>query len=436
MRSSSALVLILLATAALTSCSDGPEPASAIGEAFAGPMTLNIRQELSLKSPVVATVKHGEKLEVLSVRRRFMRVRTAAGAEGWCDSEKLLTTEQMARLRAVAEVAAKLPSQAEATVYDARNVHTEPHRQAPSFAMLKEEERFQVLGHKLVPRGPYESEVTKKIEKASAPQPRKKSARSSKNKDRRRMDGDVELPPMPPGPPVPANWRELSFRNPVEEAPPPPKKEEKSALAMLIRQPQEPPKHEDWSLIRTSDGRAGWILTRSMTMTIPDDVARYAEGHRITSWFALGDVQDGEEVKKHYLWTTITKGGEPYEYDGFRIFVYNARRHRYETGYREKNVRGYFPSALHAVEVTEGRKTRTVQGFSLVVEEEDGSLMRRTYSFEGYRVRLISKTPWTKLEDPLDLKALAITQPATPKQEQEPGLWDKMKKKLPWNKKS
>jgi uncharacterized protein YgiM (DUF1202 family) len=429
------IISVLAIGAGLTSCSDRPEPASAIGEAYAGPMTLNIRQELSLKSPVVATVKHGEQLEVLSVRRRFMRVRAASGAEGWCDSEKLLTTEQMSRLRAVAAAAAKLPAQAEATVFDARNVHTEPHRQAPSFLMLKEEERFHVLGHKLVPRGPYESEVTKKIEKASAPPPRKKPARNAKPKDRRRKDDDVELPPMPAPPPVPENWQAISLRNPVTEAPPEPKKkEERSALSMLIRQPQEPPKFEDWSLIRTKEGRAGWILTRSMTMTIPDDVARYAEGHRITSWFELGEVQDGDVVKKHYLWTTITKGGEPYEFDGFRIFVYNARRHRYETGYRMKEVRGFFPSALHPVEVTEGRRTRTVQGFSLVLEE-DGALVRKTYSFEGYRVRLLTTTPWTRLEDPLDLKALAITQPANQKADEPAGFWNQMKQKLPWMKK-
>lgn len=419
---------------AMTSCSDGPQPASAIGEAFAGPVTLLIRQDLSLKSPVVATVKHGEQLEVLSVRRRFMRVRVARGVEGWCDSEKLLTSEQMGRLRAVAEAAAKLPSQGEATVFDARNVHTEPHRLSPSFLMLKEEERFHVLGHRLVARGPYVSEVTKMVENANAAPTRKKPARATKPKDRRKREDDVELPPMPPAPGVPPNWRELSFRAPLEEAPP--KKEERSALSMLIRQQQEPPKFEDWTLIRAKDGRAGWILTRTLTMTIPDDVSRYAEGHRITSWFDLGDVQDGETVKKHYLWTTIAKGGEPYEFDGFRIFVYNARRHRYETGYREKNVRGYFPSALHSVEVTEGRKTRKAQGFSLVVEEEGGALVRKTYSFEGYRVRLLSTTPWTKLEDPLDLKALAITQPTSPKPGAPDGFWEKVKKKLPWNKKS
>ncbi|MFN0104571.1 MAG: hypothetical protein ACKV2U_21095 [Bryobacteraceae bacterium] len=430
-----ALFSLLFAASALTSCSDAPAPAPVIGEAFAGPMTLVIRQEISLKSPIVATINHGDQLDVLSVRRRFMRVRTASGVEGWCDSEKLLTTEQMARLRYVADAAAKLPSQAEATVFEARNVHTEPHRQSPSFLMLKEEERFHVLAHRLVERGPYESEITKKIEKASAPPQRKRPARAAKAKDRRRMDGDVELPAMPAPPPAPANWRELSLRTLLEE-PPPPKKEEPSALSMLIRQPQEPPKFEDWSLIRAKDGRAGWILTRTMTMTIPEDVSRYAEGHRITSWFPLGEVQDGETVKKHYLWTTIAKGGEPYEFDGFRVFVYSTRRHRYENGYREKDVRGYFPSALHPVEVTEGRRTRTVQGFSLVVEEDGAGLVRKTYSFEGYRVRLLSTIPWTKLEDPLDLKALAIAQPAGQKTEAPAGLWDKVKKQLPWNKKS
>jgi hypothetical protein len=372
------------------------------------------------------------------VRRRFMRVRAPSGTEGWCDSEKLLTTEQMARLRGVTDAASKLPSQGEATVYDARNVHTDAHRQSPSFFVLKEEEHFDVLGHRLLERGPYVSEVTRKIEKATATAPRKKVVRGPKNKERKgRKDGDIELPPMPEPPPLPANWRQLSHRiTPEAAAAAERKKEERSPLSMLIRQPQEPPKFEDWTLIRTKDGKAGWILTRTMTMTIPDDVSRYAEGHRITSWFPLGDVQDGEAVKKHYLWTTILKGGEAYEFDGFRVFVYNARRHRYETGYREKNVKGHFPSALHPVEVTEGRKTHTVQGFSLVVEEEGGALVRKTYSFEGYRVRLQSKTPWTKLDDPLDLKALAITQPATQKAEPPPGLWDKVKKKLPWGKKS
>jgi len=402
-------------------------------------MSLNIREDISLKSPVVATVKHGDELDVLSVRRRFMRVRAANGAEGWVDSEKLITTEQMEGLRSMSEVAAKLPVQAQATVYDARNVHTEPHRQAPSFALLKEEERFFVLGHKLVERKPYQSEVTKEIEKSSTPPPRKrkKSAKVAKT-PKPRVKDDVELPAMPAPPPVPADWQRISFRLPVEEPAPEPAaaKEDKSGLSLILRPPKEPPKHEEWSLIRLLDGRAGWILTRSMTMTIPDEVAKYAEGHRITSWFELGEVRDGELTKKHYLWTTISKNGEPYEFDGYRVFVYNARRHRYETGARAKDIRGYFPGAVHPVQLTEGKKTYTATGFSLVMEDENGALVRKTFSFEGYRIRLLSTSPWTRLEDPFDLKALAITRPAGESPKAEPGFFEKLKSKMPWSKKT
>jgi uncharacterized protein YgiM (DUF1202 family) len=421
----------------LTACSDAPDRVSAVGEAFAGPITLHIRQEIGLKSPVVATVKHGDKLEVLSTRRRFMRVRTASNVEGWVDGEKLLTTDQMNKLRVVAEAAAKLPVQGEGTVFEPRNVHTEPHRQSPSFLQLKEEERFYVLAHKLVPREAYKSEISKEIDKAGAPPPKKKTAKTKRGRGGH-DNSQVELPPMPPAPKPPENWQELSFRLPTEDTdPPPPKNEEKSGLNLLIRPRAEAPASEEWSLIRVKDGRAGWILTRSIAMTIPEEVSRYAEGHRITSWFALNSVKDGDEVKKQYLWTTISTHRQPYQFDGYRVFVYSLRRHRYETGFREKNVRGYYPSAVHPVEVIEAKKKYTTPGFSVVVEDESGNLIRKTYSFQGYRTILVSITPWNKLEDPLDLNALEISKPTTEPQaaRREPDFWDKLKQMLPWTKK-
>ena len=60
-------------------------------------------------------------------------------------------------------------------------------------------------------------------------------------------------------------------------------------------QQADPPKPiplEDWYLVRTKDGKAGWVLSRMVSMAIPDEVAQYAEGHRITSYFSLGKVDD------------------------------------------------------------------------------------------------------------------------------------------------
>jgi hypothetical protein len=113
-------------------------------------------------------------------------------------------------------------------------------------------------------------------------------------------------------------------------------------------------------------------------------VAQYAEGHRITSYFSLGDVRDGDQVKHNWLWTTIAKGFEPYEFDSARVFIWSLRRHRYETAYIEKKLKGYYPVEVRA----EGG---TPPSFSLIVEEKDGARYRRTYAFQGYRVRMIAK---------------------------------------------
>jgi hypothetical protein len=81
-------------------------------------------------------------------------------------------------------------------------------------------------------------------------------------------------------------------------------------------------------------------------MAIPDDVAQYAEGHRITSYFALTDVRDGERGEAQLAVDDHRQrrgGDHPYDFDSFRVFTWSLRRHRYETAYIQRNVEGYFP---------------------------------------------------------------------------------------------
>ncbi len=141
---------------------------------------------------------------------------------------------------------------------------------------------------------------------------------------------------------------------------------------------------DDWYLVRTKEGKAGWVLARMVSMGIPDEVAQYAEGHRITSYFPLGKVDDDGTIKQNWLWTTINKGGEEYEYDSFRVFVWSRRHHRYETAYIQRNVEGHFP--------TEVNSSGENPSFTLLLDE-DGKLYRKTYIFNGYRVQLVKSEP-------------------------------------------
>src|SRR5262245_20162495 len=126
----------------LAGCGEQQQQATpAAAQAFAGPSTLSIRQDIDTKSAVIATVKHGEPLEILQRRRRFVRVRTPAKAEGWTEDRMLLSPEELAGLRALSDHSKSAPSQGVATTYEILNVHTEPDRQSPSFIQVKEGEK-------------------------------------------------------------------------------------------------------------------------------------------------------------------------------------------------------------------------------------------------------------------------------------------------------
>jgi len=238
--------------------------------------------------------------------------------------------------------------------------------------------------------------------------------RPPRRRGKEKSQSKTPPPPAPPAPKPPENWLELSL--PKEESLEPEKAESKT-------EPSPPVPKDDWSLVRTKDGKAGWVLTRMLVMAIPDDVAQYAEGHRITSFFPLGDVQDGDVTKKNWLWTTITQGLEPYEFDSFRVFIWSRKHHRYETAYIELRVIGHFPVLVNT--------TGASPSFSVIVEGNDDRFYRKTYSFEGYRIRMVSREPY-------ELKAAvetakpgnattAATQPAPKNQSWFSRIKDKVK---------
>jgi len=380
------LLPALLFLALLTiGCSSPGEHAPSIGEAYAGPTTLVLRQEINPRSAVVGTARHGERLAIIQQRRRFIKVRTAKGLEGWTDERLLLSPDEIARLRRFNEQARAMPSQGAATTYDMLNIHTEPSRFSPSFVQVKAGEKMDVIGHEVAPRKP----PPRKPLVVPAPRPVtvKRTEKTPK----------IPPPPAPAPPKPPEDWMALSkTRLPVDDA------EEKDA--------KEAEPVDDWSLVRTSAGQSGWVLTRRLFMSIPDDVAQYAEGRRITSYFPLGEVRDADQVKKIWLWTTIEQSLEPYDFDSYRVFVWSQRHHRYETAYIQRRVQGYFPVLVEP------------PGFSVCVESKDGERVRRVYSVTGISVRAAGQKPCENQirEKPADSTTTLVTQARTEEPEATP----------------
>jgi Bacterial SH3 domain len=357
-RPGSALPFLII----LAACEPTQPKAPVIGEAFVGPATLQIHQEIAPKSPVVATLHYGDRLKVIGQRRHFLKVRTTQGAEGWVDDRNLLDSAAIESLKQLTADSKKYPSQGLATTYDTLNVHSEPNPTSPSYLQIQAGERVDVIGHRTAPKKGAPRKPLVIAPKKQPPPVREKKPKTSKV---------VPPPLLPPAPKPPADWLELSkMRDPDEPddqetkkpAPPP---------------PVETVRPDDWTLIRTASGQAGWVLTRRIFMAIPDEVAQYAEGRRITSYFSLGKI-DGKDT---WLWTTLEPGPQTHEFDGLRIFSWNPRRKRYETTYIRRRITGYYPVLVKG------------SSFSVLIEKDDGKRYRQHLTLAGNRVTLDSEQP-------------------------------------------
>jgi hypothetical protein len=346
-------VLFLLAI--LVACEPSVPKAPVIGDAYVGPAKLDLHQEIAPKSPVVAHCVYGEKLQVIGQRRRFLKVRTGKGVEGWVDERNLLDAAAIAAIRELTANSRKYPSQGLATTYDTLNVHTEPNRASPSYIQIQAGERVDVIGHRVAPRKP----PARKPLVIAPPKPKRPTREKKAVKSTA-----VPPPPLPPPPKLPADWLELSQRYDPDDAEPSGKPAPKNSPPAV----EAPP--DDWTLIRNTHGETGWVLTRRIFMAIPDEVAQYAEGKRITSYFSLGKTGD----KDTWLWTTCEPGPKDHEIEGLRIFSWNPRRRRYETTYIQRRIVGFYPVLVNG------------SSFSVLVEK-DGKRFRQQFTLNGNRVK-------------------------------------------------
>ncbi|MGJ5816575.1 SH3 domain-containing protein [Paludibaculum fermentans] len=361
------LLLPAFALALLAGCSSGPPRDPVLGEAFVGPATLQIRQELTARAALVATAKHGDRLALIGRRRGFYRVRTSGDAEGWVDGRQLLAPENMTDLKNLAERAASSPSQGRASVFEALNVHNLPNRQSPSFFQIRHDQQVEVVAHERAPRVPFVAPDFLKTE--ALPAVTKKS--------RKKVQPAVAPPPAGRPPAVPANWLDLSG-NPDGFVP-----EQGEKIDKDEPKPQPPAiPMDDWTLIRSKEGQAGWVLARMLLMAIPDEVAQYAERARITAYFNIGKVNDHGVDKPVWMWASLAQRGVPFEFDSLRIFIWNIRRHRYETSFIERGMKGYLPIALNG---------SPASSFRVIVEEKDGKLVEREYSINNFRARVVAR---------------------------------------------
>jgi SH3-like domain-containing protein len=332
-----------------------------------------LRDRVAAVSNRTATVENGDRLEVLDHGRRFVKVQTAKGEQGWIDEKVVATQDVFNEFEKLKQEHAADPVVASAVVRDEVYMHAKPGRDTERFYRLAEGEKLKLLARatleKPVPPG---TRVAKAVPAPVAQAPAATSAGALQKGTKAAATASV------PAPDVPA-----------------------------------PPAMEDWWLVRDSKGDTGWLFSRMMDVDAPDAITRYSEGQRIVGSYVLTTVNDPEaeqDEKNIPIYVTVLspyKAGLTYDFDQLRVFTWNVKKHRYETGFRDRNIQGYLPVSVKMATDPYGKgpaATTPAPTFSYRVLADDagpvvpdpvtgavvpGKTVVKTYRLEGNLVRRV-----------------------------------------------
>ncbi len=320
----------------------------------------SLRDRVATLYNKVGTVHNGDRVEVLEKQRRFLRVRTDAGQEGWIEERSLVPQDIYDQFQKLAADNANTPVQARGATRAELNMHLTPSREAEHLYQLKDGDKVEILrratAEKNAPKAPKPAAVAQA--KPGTKQKTKATA-SSVARAAAKPDSTAAASVNPAAAAV----------HPADE-PPAPK-----------------PIMEDWYLVRDASGHAGWVLLRMIDLDIPLDIAQYAEGQRIIGYFVLNTVEeDGKPQAQYLVLLNEPKDGLVYDYNQIRVFTRNRPRHRYETAYRERNLEGYLPVKVGHQDFG---KEGDLPTFTIRKMEVDGKIVEMTYKLNGPIVRRV-----------------------------------------------
>lgn len=246
-----------------------------------------LRDRVAAVSNRVAQVDNGQRLEVVERARRFIHVKTDKGVVGWIPDRAVIDQKTYDEFAQLVTAHKDDPVVAHGAVRDDIYLHVTPGRDSDRFYLLAENAKVDLLVRASMP----------KAVAATAP------------------------------------------------AVPPPANDAKDAAP----EPPPPPPMEDWWLVRDTQGRMGWLLAGRVDVSVPDEIAQYAEGQRIVCAYVLTKVNDeGSSIADHQVPEYVTalgpyKWGLPYDFDQIRVFTWNTKKHRYETAFRLRGIQGFLP---------------------------------------------------------------------------------------------
>ena len=335
----------------------------------------SLRDRVATMYNKVGTLHNGDRVDVLESAKRFVRVRTDGGVEGWVEQRSLVTQDVFDGFQKLAQDANGTAIQGHGTARADLNMHLTPARDGEHLYQLKEGGKVEIL----------KRATTDKNAPKPTPPPKPAAANTKTQQTGKQQPPAPSEPPTTPAPEAtPATSTAAASQTNTRFT---------AAKPVAKTKEVEPPKPvmEDWYLVRNSSGKVGWVLLRMVDLDVPLDIAQYAEGQRIVGYFVLNTVEekiDGEEKQEpqYLVLLNMPKDGLAWDYNQVRVFTRNRNKHRYETAYRERDMEGYLPVKTgHAFFEKEG----DLPTFTIRKMNADGQIVESTYKMNGPIVRRV-----------------------------------------------
>jgi SH3 domain-containing protein len=267
------------------------------GEAFVSEKVAPVLSGIAQVRQQVGVLHYGERVEVLSKRNEYMKVRTPTGAVGWVGAHQLMEPALWQRSIKLLEQVRNMSVQARGRTKVSTNLRVLPGRTEPRLYQFARNVPVEIVGRGVA------DWVQATDEKDSG------NNAEAKKEDWFLVRGIASRPPG-----------EASTR---------------ISVTTTATEPGD-----------QTVPIAGWVVARFIELDLPDPVREGASSASIrpVAWFELNRVADPSGDKPQYL-LAATRGpeGQPCDFTALRVYTWNARRDRYETAFIENNLCGQLP---------------------------------------------------------------------------------------------
>jgi SH3-like domain-containing protein len=300
----------------------------------------------------VGTVKNGERLEVIEHEKRFARVRTSTGVEGWIEQRFLVDQKIYDGVQKLTQDNQNDAVQAPGVLRNDTNMHISPGRETEHLYLLTSAAKVSLLKRGTAEKQPGAAVMT--------PKPGAKAAAGPMLEDWwlvRDAQGRV-------------GWvlsRMVDVDVPLEIAQ---YAEGQRFVAFFVLDEVKDSPEE-----KTVKSKKGEKTSGGVASAAP----RESEN-------ASGNQSAPKQVPQYLCVLTDPHDGLPYDFDQIRVFTWNVRKHRYETAYREHGLNGVLPVTVAKEDFD---KEGTLPVFILRVKDDAGNVKERKYKLNTPIVRRV-----------------------------------------------